>query len=98
SYQRLLLMEDLVTTLFEAESSQRAFLLTGDNLFLREHQSQRQRLNFYQSQLDNTGFPQNIEQANVVQLRELITSRLQLMDAVVSTFSDDGIQAAADRV
>ncbi|MBU2097331.1 MAG: CHASE3 domain-containing protein, partial [Gammaproteobacteria bacterium] len=90
SYQRLLLMEDLVTTLFEAESSQRAFLLTGEDLFLQEHQTQRQRLDFYQSQLDATEFPETVEQTTVAQLRELIVTRLQLMDAVVSTFREQG--------
>lgn len=98
SYQRLLLMENLVTTLFEAESSQRAFLLTGENLFLQEHQAQRQRLNTYQSQLDTTDFTERIQQANAVRIRELISERLQLMDTVVSTFREQGAIAAADRV
>lgn len=98
SYQRLLLLEDLITTLFEAESSQRGFLITGDELFLQEHQTQRQRLQNYQQSLDQTEFPDGMDMNQVAELRSLIAARLQVMDGVVEIFRTQGEEAAADSV
>lgn len=98
SYQRLLLLEDLITTLFDAESSQRAYLITGDELFLQDHQTQRQRLQAYQRALDQAAFPDEIDTSQVDELRSLIASRLEVMDAVVTIFRDQGAAAAADAV
>lgn len=109
-YQRLLLMEDLITTLLETESSQRAFLITGDNLFLREHQELREQLARYQSALEDTVFPfNNLEdgssgdgqsntEANLLQLRGLIATRLDHMDSAVATYQSEGAEAAANAV
>lgn len=98
SYQRLLLMEDLITTLFEAESSQRAFLFTGDSLFLQEHQTQRQLLEQFERELDQTEFPDSTSAADVAQARQLVTDRLIVMDTVVDLFREQGADAAANSV
>lgn len=107
-YQRLLLMEDLIITMLEAESSQRAFLITGDSLYLNEYQELRARLARYQSVLDGIELPSNNEQnslsvfgqnstqTDLLQLRSLMATRLDRLDEGVLLFQSEGAEAAAN--
>ncbi len=109
-YQRLLMMETLIVTMLEAESSQRAFLITGDSLYLNEYQALRELLTRYRSVLENLELrpsyrqnnnsvsgQDNIE-SNLLELPSLITTRLELLDEGVLIFQSEGADAVANLI
>ncbi|WP_237132016.1 diguanylate cyclase [Pseudohongiella sp. O18] len=94
AYQRILQIENLVTALFEAESSQRALLVTQDNVYFLEHQSRRQVV---ESLL--VPFQTNSTSGNDSTAQELVSltnERLALMDRISQTLQSSGVAAAAE--
>ncbi len=95
SRERLLLLKDLVATLFEAESSQRAYAASGDPLFKEEHIIVRRELETYLAQLRQLAFPEEIATGQIAQLADLIELRTEGMDELVRVRDAEGTTAAA---
>ncbi|MCS3902173.1 diguanylate cyclase (GGDEF)-like protein [Methylohalomonas lacus] len=95
SRERLLLLKDMVATLFEAESSQRAYAASGDPLFKEEHVIVRRELETILTQLRQQTFPEAISTDQIAQLADLIELRAQSMDELVQIRDEEGTAAAA---
>lgn len=98
SQDRLLLLENLTRTLFEAESSQRAYAASGHNLYQEEHELQRSDAAMLMRALEFTTFPTPAQRERVGHLQELIAQRLAAMDALAATRREQGAEAAAQAI
>jgi len=98
SRERLLLLEQLNTRLFEVESSQRAFAASGAPVFLEEHAVQRRDLALLLRRLEDGGLPADADNARLRRLRELVLQRLDIMDDLIRTRQGEGAQAAAAKI
>ena len=94
AYQRILQIENLVTALFEAESSQRALLVTQDNVYFLEHQSRRQVVESLLAPFQTNSTSGNDSTAQ--ELVSLTNERLALMDRISQTLQSSGVAAAAE--
>ncbi|MEQ9394054.1 diguanylate cyclase [Haliea sp.] len=92
STARLLVMENLVTTLFESESSQRAYTVTGQPFFLDEHWLQRRQLEQYLTQLLEAEMPAG-QRRDVEHLADLVRQRTAIMDRLIETANTQGQEA-----
>lgn len=97
SRERLVLLENLVALLFEAESSLRAFAASGDPLFLEEHQLQRHELGQHLQALEQATFPNGASTA-AQRLKELAIQRAAIMDDLATTRREQGLEAAAAKI
>ncbi len=98
SFQRIMLIDDLRNALLEAESSQRAHIISSDPVLLQQYGWYQSRVHEYLEQLDGTRFPRNYDRVLVTRLRELIAQRLERMDAVVHAYEQEGQEIASRQV
>jgi PAS domain S-box-containing protein len=84
--------------LTEAETAQRAFLLTGDERFLADSREAQQRVNIWLQQLHELISEDRGQKERVVQLERLVTQRLALLNNRIATRQKEGVGAAAAAV
>ena len=78
----------------EAESAQRAYLLTSSPLYFRERQNS---IRLLERVLD--GFPEKVrdnplEEHRALEIREHVQMRIQILNTVLSTYQKHGLEAA----
>lgn len=99
SVERLLLLGNLETTLFEAESSQRAYAVTGGSVFLIEHRVQRERLARLIRELDAALVAGAVAEAGVVRdFTELLRRRIAMMDEMIRAVEAQGVKTAISAI
>lgn len=98
SRQRILLLENTQTKLVEAESSQRAFAFTGDPVFLEEYRIFRRELEDYLQQLQDSDFSAGTETTTINLLLDLVQQRLAVMQDLVTTRQEQGMDAAREKI
>lgn len=97
SVEHLLLLDSVVTTLFEAESSQRAYAATGSGIFLVEHQVQRDHLARGIAELESVAKAHS-ETSLARDFVGLVRQRLAMMDELILTVEAQGSDAAIDQI
>lgn len=91
---RVLLLNEIVTTLQEAESNQRAFVASGNLVFLDNQDSQRISLQRMLSQLWETRSAEGEADPRMVELEQSVFEQLTYMDEVIRLRREEGSEAA----
>ena len=67
----------------EVETSQRGYGLTGDELFLEPYQGAIKAINSHMKELDSLTSDNATQHSKIIQLKELVTTRIKFADEVI---------------
>jgi len=95
---RLLLLENTQTKLFEAESAQRAYAFTAEPVFLEEYQVFRRELESYLKRIQASDFSSGSDSSTLNLFLDLIRERLAIMKKLVTARQEQGLQAARQEI
>jgi len=96
SGSRITILDNLLASLFEAESSQRAFAASRDALFINEHRQERDNVERLLAAFRQQDFA--VEPTLTTQLIDLIEQRTALMDELLLVSQEQGTVAAAQMI
>lgn len=86
-------LADLYGSLAGAEVAQRDYFLTRQHALLEETQRLQEKVRASLLELKRLTADNSAQQANIVELRDLVTNRLEALGAVLTAFRDYGIPA-----
>ncbi len=95
SAERLQAIETLSTILYRAESSHRAYAASGAEMFAEDYQSLLGQLDAQLTTLAGMRFVEDREAALAARLAELVTARIDAMEALMAARREQGAEAAA---
>ena len=98
TYEVIAALEQGRANLTDAESSQRAFLLTGDERFFLDSSNAQSNVGGWIGNLRHLTSDNPDEQKRLDELEPLITQRLAMLNNRMELRRENGIQAAADAV
>jgi PAS domain S-box-containing protein len=84
--------------LMQAESSQRAFLLTGDERFLNDCRAAQEWVSSWLEQLETLTTDNANQQQRLTQLETLVSKRLDILNSRIRLRQEQGLEAAAAAV
>lgn len=88
-------LETGLATLSDAESSQRAFLLTGDKSFLDDCRASQKKISGWTDHLRALTADNSEQQQNIRQLETLVQQRLSAMNSIIELRQQKGLEVAA---
>lgn len=98
SVDRLLLLNRLEARLLEAETSERGYFLTGDNIFKEEFDLLSNDVSSYLQELRRLDFSAVTTTENIQHLESLIRQRLQSLGNFIDVYETEGFEAARTMV
>jgi signal transduction histidine kinase len=84
---------ELTSNLRTAESRQRGFIITGDNLYLDDYNSSLQDVYNQLKELNHLTADNTHQQSKVVHLSQLVTHRINILQQVLIAYQRDGFEA-----
>jgi len=90
------LLNTTLSTLKDAETGQRGFLLTGDTIFLRPYIGAQERALVQIDHIQGMTAGDPVEQANIKELREVVAIRLSILQQIVDQKRNDNIFSLND--
>jgi signal transduction histidine kinase/DNA-binding response OmpR family regulator/CHASE3 domain sensor protein len=89
-------LENIISTLKDAETGQRGFLLSGDDSFLQPYNGAKEKaLNLLENVNEQTT-DNAVQQSNVKILRDIITTRLNILEQTISIKRRGGVVSIAE--
>ena len=85
-----------LTTMKDAESGQRGYLLTGDTVFLRHYNGAQEQVLATLNNIQSMTADNPLQQQNCKELRELITQRLSILQTIIDQKKNDNIYSLED--
>ncbi|HEX7874395.1 MAG TPA: CHASE3 domain-containing protein [Sphingobium sp.] len=98
SYRQQSAISSLLSTIKDAETGQRGYVITGDRSFLTPYAAARTNVPVRLSELDRLFDARSPVHANVGRIRHLVPLKFREMEAVLATRDRDGLAAAAAMV
>lgn len=98
SFRRLILMDNLMTALLEAESSQRAYIIGNGPTFLEQFQHYRRNIDHYLLELDEASSARTANHALIKEWHRIITERVEHMDETLKIHQTEGAEATMHRI
>lgn len=92
----LLATERLLDNLFEAEASQRGFIITGDEIFLNPYFAAIDSMNYHIRNLKALTSDNPIQQSSINELEPIIEKRLQIMDENLELRKEAGFEISKE--
>src|SRR5260221_4911488 len=89
-------VNSVLSTLTEAETGQRGFLLTGDTAFLRPYNGANERALSLIDRIQAMTVDNPVQQANIKELRDVVSNRLSLLQEVIGQKRTDNIFSLDD--
>jgi len=89
-------LEDVISTLKDAETGQRGFLLTGNDIFLEPYDGAKEKAVGLLDTIENLTKDNPQQQENAKKLREIIVSRLTVLDKIVNVKRNGGVVSIGD--
>ena len=87
-------IELTLTTVVDAETGMRGYVITGDEQFLQPYNAATSRLEAHLQQLTDLTSDNPLQQSNIAELRKDVSARLDTLARVVEARRLDGFQAA----
>ena len=98
TYLVILELDNLFSSLKDAESGQRGYLITGNRSYLQPYYSALVSLQAHQANLRNLTRDNPDQQRRLTSINPLIRTRLALLDQNITLRSSAGFQSARDRM
>jgi signal transduction histidine kinase/CheY-like chemotaxis protein len=90
------LLTQTVSTLKDAETGQRGFLLTNDTVFLRPYYGAQDRALGFIDRIQGMTVDDPVQQENAKELRDIVANRLNILQAVIDQKRTDNLYSLAD--
>jgi signal transduction histidine kinase/DNA-binding response OmpR family regulator/CHASE3 domain sensor protein len=84
-------LTNTLSTLQDAETGQRGYLLTGDTAFLGPYSGARERALGFVDHIEDMTMDNPVQQKNVSALREVVTNRLSILQGAIDQKRTDNI-------
>src|SRR5205823_9354319 len=91
-------LDQTLALLTEAESGQRGFLLTGDEIYLSNYTDDLQRLPAQLEKLKRLTADDPVQQQRLVRLQEEINQRIVTLNDVLNIARTQGVKAASHTI
>ncbi len=98
SFQKRILIYDLIRSLEQAETAQRGFILAGDPRFLTPYEPAKRATAALFSRISAKGSDTSVQRDALRRMKIAIDARIDEMDAVLAQRRRDGLQAAIHRI
>ncbi|MCX2452889.1 response regulator [Pedobacter sp. PLR] len=89
-------LEEIISTLKDAETGQRGYLLTGENVFLDPYDGAKQRAIVLLQNIGHLTRDNPLQQKQVAKLDEIITGRLDVLEKTISIKQRGGNVSVAE--
>jgi signal transduction histidine kinase/DNA-binding response OmpR family regulator/CHASE3 domain sensor protein len=89
-------LENVLSTLKDAETGQRGYLLASDSSFLRPYYGAQERALTTLDQIQTMTMDNPVQQQNCVELRNVITQRLTILQQIIDQKKTDNIYSLDD--
>lgn len=96
AYERQLMLDSTFVALLQAESSQRALLITGNPLYLQDHQERREQVAALLRRFEQAAADTSLDPEQVAQLGEQVAQRMALMEQINRSLREGGPELAAE--
>lgn len=98
SFRRLILMDSLMSALLEAESSQRAYIIGSDEIYLEHFQHYRREIDLFMEGLEEASTPRAPNYTHIKDWQRVIVERVEHMDGTLELFQSQGAEATINRI
>lgn len=98
SNEVLLATERLLDNLFEAETSQRGFIITGEEIFLKPYLDAIDSMSYYVKNLKTLTSDNPLQQHSIIELEPIIVKRLQIMAENLEIRKESGFENSKERL
>jgi len=89
-------LEGIISTLKDAETGQRGFLLTGENLFLEPYNGAKGQAVVLLESVKQQTTDNPVQQQSILKLQEIIQERLKILDKTIAVKRRGGAVGVAD--
>ncbi|MDX2000851.1 MAG: CHASE3 domain-containing protein [Chitinophagales bacterium] len=95
---RMLLLENIYSAMMDAETGQRGYLLTGNEIYLETYTNAPDSVNMYLSAFDSLDRLGSKPHTDLSQLKALIKERFALMQGSIDIMKSEGREVAENRI